>query len=117
MSGKLLIPLCFFIICNSIYDSFGEIQNTNWSIFYYTAQYFAWLLLIFLLPKPIRFVKKIPYYVIGAGLGIYILIELSNLGRNYEAYYLDVNSIQSIILPASAIITGLTYYLLRICRQ
>lgn len=117
MSGKLLIPLCFFIICNSIYDAFGEIQNTNWSVFYYTSQYFAWLLLIFLLPKPRPFIKKIPYYVMGFGLGIYIFIELCNLGIDYKDYYLNVNSIENIILPVSAIITGLTIYILKTCQQ
>jgi hypothetical protein len=117
MSGKLLIPLCFFIVCNTIYDSFGTVQNTNWSIFYFTSQYFAWLLLIFLLPKPVPFLKRLPFYILGIGLGIYILIELSNLGKNYEAYYLNVNSFKSVILPVSAIISGLTFYSLKTCRQ
>jgi len=117
MSGKLLIPLCFFIICNSIYDAFGEIQNTNWSIFYFASQYFAWLLLVILLPKPRTRISKIPYWVLGFGLVIYMLLEFGNVGRDYQVYYLNVNSLKAVLLPVILIITGLTFYLIKICRQ
>ena len=117
MSGKLLIPLCFFISCNAIYDFLGEIQNTNWSIFYFTSQYFAWLLLVILLPKPKPYIKKIPYIVIGIGLIIYILIELNNWGSDYREYYSNVNSYKSVLLPITIILSGLTFYLLKVWKQ
>lgn len=115
--NKLLIPLCYFITSQAIYDGFGEVQNTNWSIFYYTSQYIAWLLLVILLPKPVSFVKNLPFYAIGIGLIIYIVLELGNLGSSYEEYYINVNSFKAIVLPISAIIAILTTYIIKLCQQ
>jgi len=117
MSGKLLIPLSFFTICNAIYDCFGEIQSTNWSVFYFASQHFAWLLLVILLPKPRTRIGKLPYWVLGIGLVIYILLEFGNVGRDYRIYYLNVNSLKAVLLPIALIITGLTFYLLKRCQK
>lgn len=117
MNNKLLIPLCLFITVQAVYDFFGLIQNTNWSIFYYTGQYASWLLLIILLKKPRDNTKKIPYFVLASGLFIYIGIELSRLGMNYEQYYLSVNEYEKCIIPISVIISGLTYFIVKKWRQ
>lgn len=117
-NSKLLIPVSLFIICNAIYDGFGLLQNTNWSIFYYTAQYFSWLVLVYLLiKKPYTKLKNIPYYTLALGLIIYIIIELSKLGMPYKDYYESVNSFEQIILPIAVILTGLTYFIIKLCRQ
>ena len=113
MSNKLLIPLCLFVIVQVAYDFFGIIQNTNWSIFYFTGQYASWLLLIILLKKPQANTKKIPYFVLASGLVIYMGIELSRLGMNYEQYYLSVNEYEKAIIPVSIMISGLTYFILK----
>lgn len=113
MNNKLLIPLCLFVTVQVVYDFFGLIQNTNWSIFYYTGQYASWLLLVILLKKPLTITKKIPYFVLASGLLIYIGIELSRLGMSYEQYYLSVNEYEKAIIPVSIIISGLTYFILK----
>lgn len=117
MKSKLLIPICFFILGQFIYDIFGVIQNTNWSIYYYTMQYSAWLLLVIILDKPYDIIKKIPYFVLASGLIVYIVIELSKIGMDYKEYYLSVNEFNQFILPITIIITGLTYFIFKTWQQ
>jgi uncharacterized membrane protein YoaK (UPF0700 family) len=117
MRNKLIIPVCVFILGQLIYDVFGEIQNTNWSIYYYSMQYICWLLLVILLPKPHVYIKKIPYFVLASGLIFYIGIEFSKIGMDYKEYYLSVNEFNQFILPITTIIAGLTYFIIKLCRQ
>lgn len=113
MKAKLLIPLCLFVAMQAAYDLFGKVQNTNWSIFYYTCQYAAWLVLIILLPKPANKLKKIPYFVLASGLILYIGLELSKMGMDYVSYYNSVNEFKQYILPLAVIIFGLTYFIFK----
>ena len=116
MKTRYYIPVCLFILVQSIYDLFGTIQSTNWSIFYYSGQYFAWLVLIFLIPNSIG-VKKIPKFVMGISLMVYIVIELSKIGKDYLTYYSEVNSFQTSILPIAVLITGLTIFIIKIWQR
>ena len=97
-----------------MYDLFGVVQNTHWSIFYYSAQYFAWLVLVILLMKrKLLYRKNIPYYIISLGLIIYLLFELKEWNAPYLEYYKNVNDFKPCILPISIFISGLTYYILK----
>ena len=114
MNGKLLIPICIFIACQAMYDLFGVIQNTHWSIFYYSAQYFSWLVLVILLMKRKLLTRNnIPYYIISLGLIIYLFFELKEWNTSYIEYYSKVNEFKPCILPISVLITGLTFYIFR----
>jgi len=113
MCTKLLIPVCFFIAMQAVYDFFAPVQSTNWSIFYFTSQYLAWLLLLIIMPKPYNKLKKIPYFVIGLGLTFYIVIQLNKVGEDYSTYLLSVNALEAFILPIAVIITGLTYFIFK----
>jgi hypothetical protein len=109
MGSKLIIPVCFFIACQAVYDFFAPVQSTNWSIFYFVSQYFSWLLFVILAPKR----QILPYLVLGLGISAYILIQLSKINKPYLAYIESVNNFETIILPVAVMLTGLTFYLLR----
>lgn len=113
MKAKLLIPVCFFIACQAFYDLFGKMQNTNWSIFYYSAQYLAWLVLIILIKKPTNKIKQIPYWILAVGLILYIAHDLIHINKPYIDYYNAVASYKSFILPISVMVTGLALYIFR----
>lgn len=100
-----------------VYDVFGKIQDTNWSIYYYSMQYFCWLILVIMLTNRKSNIKKIPYFVLASGLLFYIVIELSKIGMDYKNYYLSVNEFYQFILPISVIISGLTYFIIKLCQQ
>ena len=113
MKGKYYIPISFFIISQGVYDSFAPFQSTNWSIFYFSAMYLSWLILLIILPNSTIYYKNIPKFVLASGLIIYIGIELSKIGMDYESYYRSVNSFQTNLLPVMVIIAGLTYFILK----
>ena len=113
MKSRYLIPVSFFIVCQTVYDFYAPFQSTNWSIFYFASMYFSWLLLLIIIDKPCNKLKKIPYFVIGIGLVLYIATELGKVGKSYEDYYSSVNSIQACVLPIAVMITGLTYFIFK----
>ena len=117
MISKHLIPISFFIVCQAIYDFYAPSQNTNWSIFYFSSQYLSWVLLLIIIPSYKNIIKNIPKFVMIAGLMIYIGIELSKIGLGYEEYYLSVNSFQACVLPVVVMITGLTYFMIKLCQR
>jgi putative effector of murein hydrolase len=75
--------------------------------------YFSWLLLLIITPNYKNKTKNIPKFVLAIGLGIYIYMNLSKIGMDYESYYRSVNSLEAAILPVAVVITGLTYFIIK----
>lgn len=114
---KYLIPVCFFIVCQTVYDFYAPFQSTNWSIFYFSTMYFSWLLLLIIIPKPTNNIKKIPYFVLGIGLVLYIATEIGKVGATYSDYYNAVTTFQACILPVSVMVFGLTYFIIKLWQR
>jgi hypothetical protein len=118
MNEKILIPVCIMIVLQFAYDLFGISFNVKWSIIYFSSQYLSWLVLIFLgikWIKPIKYAfnKNLPFISLAVGLIIYIILEFRCWYWTWDDYYEYINEFKKFILPIAAIITGLTYYLLK----
>jgi len=116
MRAKYYIPFVFFILVQVIYDLFGTLQSTNWSIFYFSGQYFAWLLLFLIMPS-YKGINNLPKFVIEICIGAYIFIEVGKAGSDYFDYYNSVNSFEVSLIPVGLLITGLTYFLIKLWKR
>lgn len=114
MNGKLLIPIFLFIALQFFYDLFKVSNNTHWSIYYFSAQYLSWLVLVALIPKKRGFINRLPHIVLILGLLTYIVLELKYWNYSYKEYYAQVNDFKKYILPIIIIFIGLLGYLIPI---
>lgn len=113
MKAKHILPIAVFIIIQAVYDFLAPVQNTNWSIFYYTGLYVSWIIFLFVTPFSRVFIKNLPKFVMIGGLILYVMQQLSKIGMDYEKYYLSVNDFEACIAPIALITTGLTYFILK----
>lgn len=102
-----ILPIALFVIAQFTYDNFAPLRNTNWTIFYFSAQHFTFLLLSLNLTRRKSFKKSIPYYVLSSGFGFHVIRNLVCINNPYENYMVNINDFSANLLLNLYIIVSL----------
>jgi len=111
-----ILPIALFVIAQFTYDNFAPLRNTNWTIFYFSAQHFTFLLLSLNLTRGKNFKKSIPYYMLASGFAFHVIRNLLLINQPYEKYMVSINNLDANLLLNLYIIVSLIIGL-KICHR